>query len=266
MIMEEEVDKAELGEWISEYFDSLLAYVNDKAPLDYFSYIGVSLTIFTIFETSVKSLFDDYALMFSNTDSLGPLNLPKHVLKRMLPTSSKKKNDALIDGILDYMTSDSVLDDKRLIYYLDFKHFNQNDSNSAILETSVLFEKTGIISDLGEALENKELWFQNLSVIITNSENEGGLFDDYQETQEVNVAKFVGEYSDNVRHILAHKIPTKDMVDGMRKYKTDEVIYIFKTALMEMYKRYCETHNRTVFANSQLSQNIMDYFKSSVGR
>lgn len=250
----------DLLNWINTQYQYLQDYSTESQiddDINYFNWIGIHLTSFTIFETAMNYFFKNYVDNFRTADSnLKLINLPVAVIDSLFKDNYEHR-EVLMLIKKEKLNEDNRYEQKvlsQLDRYFQFTHFNSKDSNKAELKTGILFDDPEKL-----LLTNSETgtWFNKLEIKI-QTETPG--IKEVRQTESIIAHTFIDNYSSKIRHIIAHKIPNQLQIEqAKQEYPVAKTIYIFQHILDEMYKRYEQVHHHklSIPNNTQdLLQNI----------
>lgn len=274
-------NKVSLNGWFNTYYDDIITVSEELKEkdsetynIDYYKFIGVSLSIFSIFEYSMSCFFEDFKIKLLDDTSTTLSQLPAKTIAKLF---SNKPESLTLEMLLKYLSMSELSHEKnkeenhirkQIDEYFCYKHLNTNNDkkNNTALEriNSIFFEGTFLDSDIDSS------WFTSLEIEHTN---DFGLVISGSEIELINASSYIREYSTKVRHILAHRIPTigdadkydmsYDFFKNKTKYSPKYSAKIFKEILNKMYDKYQELHKREIYIeNNYYTSNSMDIFKN----
>lgn len=274
-------NKVSLNDWFNTYYDDIITVSeelkekdSDAYNIDYYKFIGVSLSIFSIFEYSMYCFFEDFKRKLLDDTSTTLSQLPAKTIAKLF---SNRPESLTLELLLKYLSMSELSHEKnkeekhirkQIDEYFCYKHLNTNNDkkNNAALEriNSIFFEGTFLDSDIDSS------WFTSLKIEHTN---DFGSVISGSEIELINASSYIREYSTKVRHILAHRIPTigdaddydmsYDFFKNKTKYSPKYSAKIFKKILNKMYDKYQKLHKRDIYIeNNYYTSNSMDIFKN----
>lgn len=256
--MQDSNDKT-LKEWSDRIYELLLDYLKNENLDNYFIYVGAYLTTFTVFETSIQIYFKDFSDMLINESRFKLINLPKRVLSKLF--EEELKAGEFIDLVQkDILTEDNSRKEKNIVKkinkYFRYSHFNEHDTNDAIVKLGVILDdkKDILPNEFGE-------WFENLVIPQENELEVSNI--SIKNTNRKKAIDFISDYSANIRHVIAHEVPTTEKFeDDLKKFPINDSIHCFKYILDKIYERYVYLYNKNL--DSPKSLNSMAIFNENL--
>lgn len=262
-------DSLLLNEWFVSQYENIhqICDVENLDEIDYFKTIGLGLTIFTIFEFSMTYFFDDFKYFLINDPNKSISQLPSGTLSKIFSDSDLPKNLgskeifsllSMTEFAHDKNKNENFVKDK-LKQYFTFKHFNIKESSEAIERFDALFFDSNFLDN-----DIQKMWFSNQDIQLPQLPQNQSL-DFVSEIETKKFALYISEYSSEVRHILAHRIPlvgdnddadiNYDFFSNKNHNSPKYASIIFKEILERMYDRYKLIHNRDIFIDGNYSIN-----------
>lgn len=260
-------DKLLLKDWFISQYDNIhqSSENSNVDKIDYFKTIGLSLTIFTIFEFSMTYFFDDFKeyMIFDSSKSIS--QLPSGILSKIfsspdLPKKLDTKEMFSLLSMTEFKHEKNPNENfvkSQIKQYFTFKHFNIKESKDAIERFDALFFNSNFLDN-----DISEMWFSNQDIQLPSLEKSNSL-DFVSEKETKKFGLYISKYSSEVRHILAHRVPLvgdnedadinldffKNKTHNSPKYAS----LIFKEMLICMYDRYKLIHNRDIYISENYS-------------
>lgn len=268
-------DKVELYEWINTEYSKMEEYINlsskENTEFNYFSTIGMSLTIFSIFETSMNYLFSDFVKMYLEDENKILNQLPMNIVKKIFNDDNMSKKYTFEDKLhflhFNIFNNSNYKSENNPVtrYFKDqlestfrYIHINNKEgdpsSKNSIEIMNTLFYK-GNLSE-----KNNNSWFSDLTIQIP--QNEDNIIPGVENFVSENAVSYLKNYSSKIRHVIAHTLPDYDAEDSefdleylknKSKYSPSVAVKIFRNILIEMCANYEKIHNRKVFINTTSS-------------
>lgn len=213
-------------EKIREHLKSL-----NENEMNSFELIGIHISIFTIFEEFSTHLIDDFK-KYLDEDIYKIFLLPQTILDSMAASISDG-GDQLINKYSEQKIR------PKIVSYFYFQHFNT--SNLRASERKI-----------DEILQPEKPFYKNLEMekILTNLDvpTSNITFENISSGSTKSASLFISEYSEDVRHIIAHKKVTSDNIKIFKNnYPSVKVIENFEIIIKEIYYQYNKNHNRHVY-------------------
>lgn len=262
-------DSLLLNEWFISQYEKIyqICDVENMDEIDYFKTIGLSLTIFTIFEFSMTYFFDDFKDFLINDPNKSISQLPSGTLSKIfsgsdLPSKLDSKELFSLLSMTEFIheknRNENFVKDK-LKQYFTFKHFNVKESSEATERFDALFFDSNFLDN-----DIQKMWFSNQDIRLPRlSQNQSLDFVSEIETKKFGL--YISEYSSEVRHILAHRVPlvgnsdnadiNYDFFSNKNHNSPKYASIIFKEMLTRMYDRYKLIHDRDIFIDGNYSIN-----------
>lgn len=213
-------------EKIHEHLKSL-----NENEMNSFELIGIHISIFTIFEEFSTHLIDDFK-KYLDEDISKIFLLPKTVLDSMSANISGGG-----DQIIHKYSEKKIR--PQIVSYFYFQHFNKTNLKASERK-------------IDEILQPEKPFYKNLELekILTNLDVPTShiTFGNISSKSTTSASLFISEYSEDVRHIIAHKKVTSDNIQIFKNnYPSVKVIENFKIIIQEIYCQYNKNHNRHVY-------------------
>lgn len=262
-------DQLPLDEWFTSQYDNInqVSEIVDVEKIDYFKTIGLSLTIFTIFEFSMTYFFNDFKNYLIEDTNKSISQLPSGTLTKIfsgsdLPSKLDTKEMFSLLSRTEFKhernKNENFVKDQ-IKQYFTFKHFNIKESSDAIERFDALFFDSNFLDN-----DLKKMWFSNQDIQLPKLQKNKTL-DFVSETEKKKFGLYISEYSTEVRHVLAHRVPlvgNNEKADINLAFFLNEnynspkhASIIFKEMLVRMYDRYKLVHGREIYIDGNYSIN-----------
>ncbi|WP_455461556.1 hypothetical protein [Streptococcus salivarius] len=256
------MEKIELSEFFNEQYAKIDAYIDSISDqkVSYYNTIGLSLTIFTIFEYTINLMFNDFnEFILGEKDNVVKLQkLPLRAVSKIFSGengSLKFKLGNINEFICLLQNSKREMHGKQeeiskaVREYYRFIHFNLQNTNGIERIDDMFFDGVFSVEN-----EKKGSFFSEMRISITG-ETPKILQLDVENKQEKLAIEFIQEYSEKVRHVIAHKLPFESTEtsfdDDYFEYRSElspkKASKHFCQILTKLYEKYAEVHNHKIY-------------------
>lgn len=223
-------------------------------------YVGMYLNIYTLYETYLGSLFENFVDIICGDGDFNILNLPLSFIIKIMEVSEKNINFLFNKNLKKEINGNKKHKANRVLKPIEenfqFIHFGKKENNEKLIErlNIILSNREDFSKDTGD-------WFSTL-YITDRLTNNGKLNSETESIEMKNtklVQNFFEEYSKNVRHKLAHEFIRGEKMENIKeRYPIVETIKMFEEAIEKIDNQFNSIYGKRV--ELQNNENLLDNF------